>query len=602
MMQKSLLYPINNIKRHRESLDGLWQFKFDPKDEGEQQGWKDGLSETIDMPVPASFNDFFTDKESRDYTGTFWYQTEFYAKEEADSDILLRFGSATHHAEVFVNGVSVGEHRGGFLPFELNVSKAVKFNAKNIVVVKMNNILSRTTLPAGVTETLVSGRRITKPFFDFFNYAGLQRSVHLVTVPKTRILDFDLTYELADNQAFIDYKITTSDNAAGQISVELYDEDDQLVTEASGSEGKLTVNDPTLWKVLDSYLYRFVIKVQDGDAIIDEYEQAIGIRTVEIQGEKILINGEETYLKGYGKHEDADIIGRGFSYPMNKRDFELMKWSGANSFRTSHYPYAEEVYQMADREGFLIIDEVAAVGFLESIVNFLAASQGTDVDFFEAHPNLDELQKNHIEDIHDLILRDKNHPSVFAWSLLNEPSTTTEAANEYFGPLFEAAHKYDPQQRPRTFALVMYSTPDACKCYHHADFLSLNRYYGWYVKGGSDFEDAERLFRDEMDAWGELDLNKPMIFTEYGTDNYIGESKLPSVMWAEQYEDEYLDMYHRVFDDYEMVQGEQIWNFADFQTVEGLMRVNGNKKGVFTRQRQPKRVAYKLKERWENIK
>lgn len=76
----------------------------------------------------------------------------------------------------------------------------------------------------------------------------------------------------------------------------------------------------------------------------------------------------------------------------------------------------------------------------------------------------------------------------------------------------------------------MYSTPDACKCYHHADFLSLNRYYGWYVKGGSDFEDAERLFRDEMDAWGELDLNKPMIFTEYGTDNYIGESKLPSVM------------------------------------------------------------------------
>ena len=61
MMQKSLLYPINNIKRHRESLDGLWQFKFDPKDEGEQQGWKDGLSETIDMPVPASFNDFFTE-------------------------------------------------------------------------------------------------------------------------------------------------------------------------------------------------------------------------------------------------------------------------------------------------------------------------------------------------------------------------------------------------------------------------------------------------------------------------------------------------------------------------------------------------------------
>ena len=102
--------------------------------------------------------------------------------------------------------------------------------------------------------------------------------------------------------------------------------------------------------------------------------------------------------------------------------------------------------------------------------------------------------------------------------------------NEYFGPLFEAAHKYGPQQRPRIFALIMYSTPDACKSYHHADSLCMNRYYGWYVKGESDFEGAERLFSDEMDAWVEHVLNEPMIFTEYGTDNYIGESKLSSVM------------------------------------------------------------------------
>lgn len=600
-MQNSLLYPINNQVRHKDSLDGLWQFKFDPKDEGETSGWKDGLKDTIDMPVPSSFNDFFTDKASRDYTGTFWYQTEFYAREVADSDMLIRFGSATHYAEVFVNGVSVGSHRGGFLPFELNINQAVKFNEKNILVVKMNNILSKTTLPAGVTTTLDSGRKITKPYFDFFNYAGIQRSVNLMTVPKQRVLDFDLTYELADNQATIHYDIKTVNDASEHIFVELYDEGGQLVAQAQGQAGALVVDNPTLWQVLDSYLYRFVVKVQENNTLIDEYEQAIGIRTVEIKGTKILINGEPVYLKGYGKHEDADIIGRGFSYAMNKRDFELMKWSGANSFRTSHYPYAEEVYQMADREGFLIIDEVAAVGFLESIVNFLAASQGTEVDFFEGHSNLDELQRNHLEDIHDLILRDKNHPSVIAWSLLNEPSTTTETANEYFGPLFEAAHQHDPQKRPRTFALVMYSTPETCKCYHHADFITLNRYYGWYVKGGSDFEDAEGLFRKEMDDWVELELNKPFVFTEYGTDNYIGESKLPSVMWAEQYEDEYLDMYHRIFDDYDMVQGEQIWNFADFQTVEGLMRVNGNKKGVFTRQRQPKRVAYKLKERWENI-
>ncbi len=96
-------------------------------------------------------------------------------------------------------------------------------------------------------------------------------------------------------------------------------------------------------------------------------------------------------------------------------------------------------------------------------------------------------------------------------------------------------------------------------------------------------------------------LNKPFIFTEYGADTLASEHKLPSVMWSQEYQDEYLKMTHEVFDSYDFIKGEQIWNFADFQTTDGIMRVNGNKKGVFTRQRQPKDIAYKLKERWEKL-
>ena len=114
------------------------------------------------------------------------------------------------------------------------------------------------------------------------------------------------------------------------------------------------------------------------------------------------------------------------------------------------------------------------------------------------------------------------------------------------------------------------------------------------------------MFRKEMDAWAAKGLNKPFIFTEYGADTYASEHKLPSVMWSQEYQKEYLEMYSRIFDSYEFDKraffiGEQVWNFADFQTTEGIKRVDGNKKGIFTRQRQPKESAFYLKERWENL-
>lgn len=93
--------------------------------------------------------------------------------------------------------------------------------------------------------------------------------------------------------------------------------------------------------------------------------------------------------------------------------------------------------------------------------------------------------------------------------------------------------------------------------------------------------------------------NKPFLFTEYGADTDAGVHKLPSVQWSEEYQCEYLTMQHEVFDMFEAVVGEQVWNLCDFQTGEGIMRVDGNKKGVFTRDRQPKAAAYVLKERWE---
>lgn len=599
MLEHSMLYPKTTLTRRRISMDGMWKFHLDERSVGENEGWIDGIPGEEMIPVPASFQDFYTEKDIREYTGDFWYETDFFVPGEWEGrEILLRFGAATHRASVYVNGILITEHEGGFLPFSAKVTTVVRYDSYNKVVVKVNNELNCTNIPCGETITLPNGKKMSKPYFDFFNYAGLQRSVYLLAVPRESVVDFDLDYAIHGKNAEVSYQVRT--NGEHAVQLELLDAEGSCVAQKDGKEGVLYVENAHLWQVRNAYLYRLRIRIMDGEELIDEYEQEIGIRTVKVEGTDILINGEPVYLKGFGKHEDSDIVGRGFSIGIMKRDFELMKWIGANSFRTSHYPYSEEIYQMADREGFLIIDEVPAVGMFQSLMNFMEASTGKQTAFFEKETT-PVLLKAHLRAIEEMIARDKNHPSVVAWSLLNEPETTNEAAVPYFKEVFDLANKLDMQKRPRTFALIMNSLPDTCKCYQFSDIIALNRYYGWYMKGGYEICVAEELFRKEMDAWKEKKLNKPFIFTEYGADTLASEHKLPSVMWSQEYQDEYLKMTHEVFDSYDFIKGEQIWNFADFQTTEGIMRVNGNKKGVFTRQRQPKDIAYKLKERWEKL-
>lgn len=599
MLEYSMLYPKMTVSRRVVSMDGMWKFCLDERGNGEKEGWSDGIPGHEMIPVPASFQDFYTEKDIREYTGDFWYETDVFVPGEWKGRMIqIRFGAATHRAAVYVNGTKITEHEGGFLPFCADVTEAVHYNRYNKVVVKVNNELTVTNIPCGQTITLPAGKKMSKPYFDFFNYSGLQRSVFLTAVPKESVFDVDLTYELSKGDAKVFYHVKTTGEHPVRIS--LYDEDGKETAKAEGKDGVLEVKNAHLWQVRSAYLYRLVIHIVEEDEVIDEYEQEIGIRTVEVKGTSILINGNPVYLRGFGKHEDSDIVGRGFNIGVMKRDFELMKWIGANSFRTSHYPYSEEIYQMADREGFLIIDEVPAVGMFESLMNFMEASTGKKTAFFEKETT-PVLLKAHLKAIEEMITRDKNHPSVIAWSLLNEPETSSDAAVPYFEEVFERAAELDPQKRPRTFALIMNSVPGVCKCYQFCDIIALNRYYGWYVSGGYEISAAEQLFRKEMDAWKDLNLNKPFFFSEYGADTLASEHKLPSVMWSQEYQEEYLKMTNAVFDSYDFIKGEQIWNFADFQTTEGILRVNGNKKGVFTRQRQPKEAAYLLKKRWEEL-
>lgn len=597
MLNYSLLYPINNEKRNSIRLDGMWRFKIDFEGGSD---YSKGLCDYDYIPVPASFQDFYTDKRIREFAGNVWYENMVFVPSYMKGDkVYIRFSAATHRAKVYLNGEEVFENEGGFLPFLVDITDKARYGEENHLIVMVNNELTETNIPCGRTITLKNGAKMNKPYFDFYNYSGLQRSVYLISVPKSEIFDINLSYKVFDNKAEITYSIITK--GKGEINLTLLDGDGNIASKADCCEGVINLDNPHLWDVGSPYLYKLIVEFKDGEALLDKYSLDIGIREVKIKGESILLNNRPVYLKGFGKHEDSDIVGRGFNIGVMKRDFELMKWIGANSFRTSHYPYDEEIYRMADREGILIIDEVPAVGLFESLVNFLDAGTGKGAKSFFSKPTTPMLLKAHLKAVEEMIARDKNHPCVIAWSLLNEPESTDPNSVPYFEKLFESAHELDPQKRPRTFAMESNSSPSRCLCHHLSDFISLNRYYGWYIMGGYEISDAKEKFIKEMDEWKSLDLNKPFVFTEYGADTLSSLNKLPSVMWSNEYQREVLEMLHSVFDSYSFVKGEQIWNFADFQTTEGLMRVDGNKKGVFTRQRQPKEVAYLLKERWENL-
>jgi beta-glucuronidase len=589
-----MLRPRDTAARERKSLNGLWRFALDPAGEGRTAGWFTGpLPNSREMAVPASFNDIVADAHVRDYFGDVWYQTCVRVPAGwAGSRIVLNLESATHRATVWVGDIEVVSHEGGYTPFEADVTEHVTAGQQARITVVVNNTLSFQSIPPGVIEDTPVGKR-QRYFHDFFNYAGLHRTVWLYSTPHNYVEDVTVVTGLDGASGTVEYQVGAVNPDGLRVAVVLRDADGAEVATGGGASGTLTIPDVRRWAPGDAYLYELELQlVDDAGDVVDSYPQSIGVRTVAVDGIRFLINGEPFHFTGFGKHEDLTVIGKGHNDAYLVHDFELLHWIGANSFRASHYPYSEDVLEYADRHGIVIIDETAAVGLNMGLAGGIFGGQGYTT--FSPDTINDATREVHAQAIRELIARDKNHPSVVLWSIANEPESDTEAAEDYFRPLFDVARQADPT-RPVGFVNVMLAPHGKCRVSQFGDVLMLNRYYGWYVNTG-DLDAAETAWTEELEGWARE--GKPIIITEYGADTYPGLHAVASTPWTEEYQLEYLDMNHRVFDRIDAVVGEQVWNFADFATTSGIMRVGGNKKGAFTRDRQPKAAAWSLRRRW----
>lgn len=588
-----MLKPRSTATRELVRLDGLWPFALDSQ-VGETP-WTTTLETSLEAPVPASYNDLFVDTAVRDHVGWVWYQRRVRVPRGwAGERVLVRVDAATHEGRVYVDDTLVAEHVGGYTPFEADITDLVRPGEEFRLTIAVNNELTNVTIPPGSITVDADGRKKQRYFHDFYNYAGLARSVWLYSAPAARVDDITVVTGVDGADGIVDYEIVTT--APAEVRVRILDSAGAEVGSGQGATGSVRIAQVNLWQPGAAYLYELVVElIQDGE-VVDTYPLAVGVRTVEVRGNQFLINGKPFYFTGFGKHEDTAVRGKGHDDAYLVHDFELMRWIGANSFRTSHYPYAEEVLEYADRKGIVVIDETAAVGLNYSIISgFLG---GPVVPTFGPDSVNEQTQEAHAQAIRELIARDKNHPSVVMWSIANEPDSGVDEARAYFEPLATLTRELDPT-RPVTFINVMLAPVGTDKISDLFDVLCLNRYYGWYVDTG-DLQSAEAHLEAELRGW-EASYGKPMIMTEYGADTVAGTHSVFDQPWTEEYQVAYLDMNHRVFDRIESFVGEQVWNFADFQTAVGIIRVDGNKKGVFTRDRKPKAAAHALRRRWTEL-
>jgi beta-glucuronidase len=589
-----MLRPQDTATRERKPLTGLWRFRLDGAGEGRSAEWfRRPLADAREMAVPASFNDIVADPAVREYFGDIWYQTTVRVPRGWDGQcIVLHFESATHRATVWVNDAEVVSHEGGYTPFEAEVTEHVQAGEQARITIVVNNTLSFQTIPPGVIEDTSHGRRL-RYFHDFFNYAGIHRPVWLYATPHVHLTDITVVTGLDGANGSIEYRAEAQDADGAEVRVVLREADGVEVASSTGASSTLTVPNVHRWAPGDGYLYDLEVQLVGGDGeLLDSYHQSVGVRTVAVDGTRFLINGEPFHFKGFGKHEDIPVIGKGHNDAFLVHDFELLKWVGANSFRTSHYPYAEAVLDYADRQGIVVIDETAAVGLNVNLSVEDPDARGSTT--FSPERVNDQTREAHVQAIRELVARDKNHPSVVLWSIANEPESDTEGAERYFEPLFPLTRELDPT-RPVGFANLLTAPYGKCRVSQFGDVVMLNRYYGWYVDTG-DLEAAETAWENELRGWAKE--GKPIIITEYGADTYPGLHSLLPEPWSEEYQVAFLEMNHRVFDRFDAVVGEQVWNFADFATISGIARVGGNKKGVFTRDRQPKAAAHTLRRRW----
>jgi beta-galactosidase len=470
----------------RELFTKDWKFLLGDPEGAEREEYCDRTWQHVDLPHDWVIHQPFYKGEDGPWTkqamqgffaweNTGWYRKEFILNETEDREVFVYFGCAYRNAAIYVNGRKAGFHAYGYGSFELPITPFIR-PGKNLIAVRLEH-------GGHVPDRWYSG-------------AGLFRDVYLRVAPPLHLKTWGLSVKAAvldDGRAEVNVSAvfknssTAALHGAARFTItapggdsagggKVPGDENVPLEVAPGSEAGLdltfTINSPALWSAEDPKLYRLAVSLDGRPA----GETAFGIRRVEFAARRgLFINGKSVKLKGVCLHHDCGILGAAFYTAAWRRRLLILKGLGCNAVRTSHNPPAEELLDLCDELGFYVIDEC--------------------FDKWKTLAYGELFGENWRNDLHDFMLRDRNHPSVIVWSLGNEVDAQgSEDMLKTEKMICEYARTLD--DRPLTVALAPHVTeltprdlvgapPEkhvaiTKKIAEFVDILGLNYHEPWY--------------------------------------------------------------------------------------------------------------------------
>ncbi|MEJ5352612.1 MAG: beta-galactosidase GalB [Melioribacteraceae bacterium] len=336
--------------------------------------------------------------------GIGWYRKSFFvSNDDKDKLFFIDFDGIYRNSEVWINGNYLGKRPYGYISFRYELTPYIKFGEKNIIAVKVDNSL--------------------QPNSRWYSGSGIYRNVWLVKTNKI-FVDHWGTYittpvvknEQAEISIQVKIRNKLQEQADVKIKTKIFDKENKLVAEielqktlmpdsVSTINQKAEVKNPELWSIEKPNLYKAITLIEHKGTTVDDYETIFGIRTFEFNSEKgFFLNGKHVKIKGVCNHHDLGCLGAAINERALERQLEILKEMGVNAIRTSHNPPAPELLNLCDRMGFIVMDEAFDMW----------KTKKTEFDYAM------DWDKWHKRDLEDMVLRDRNHPSVIIWSIGNE--------------------------------------------------------------------------------------------------------------------------------------------------------------------------------------
>lgn len=485
------------------SLCGEWWFRPDPEDVGTKQRWFDAAHSGDSWRAVSVPHTWQIESAFADYLGVAWYQRAFDVPDSwKNSAVRIEFEAVFHTGTVWVNGQFAGEHaRKGYTAFTLDATQLLRWGTENTIAVRVDSAFNTHMLPRGV-------------FSDWATDGGIYRPVQLLITPKTFVEQVDV--EAVPDFAGGDAKLTLTAlirNAAlrpwtGRPFFRVVDNRSGLGVVTSAGEETLTIKPGStrnltlqatlpvakLWHFDDPNLYRLEFSISDGREA-HQFTTTFGVRKLEIREGKFYLNNEPVRLMGVERMAGSNP-GFGMAEPDEWITHDHNDLKNLNCvFTRVHWPQDKRVLDYCDRYGILIQTEVPAWG------EETFQGMGTEPDA--------DIMENGLEQLREMIARDRNHPSVFAWGLCNEIQGQNAPAYKFAQRLLEEAKKLDPNR------LCSYASNSLDENAHRdvaglMDFIEVNQYFGSWVPGT-----AETLSKFLDSLHGKFP-GKPLVISEYG--------------------------------------------------------------------------------------